>query len=188
MSAQSRFNLSEIKVFVIDDNLLTSEILAQIFLGFHAKNVKKVGTIAEAKEALSAEKFNLIIVDEKLFCETGLSLAKWIRRDPLSLNETVPVILASANTTKALVDEARNAGTNYIVLKPYVPAVLLERIEYLAKNNRHFIKCEAYVGPDRRFVKKPLPAGVEERRAETLRLLEGPSRTMSQDEVSSLFG
>ena len=53
-----------------------------------------------------------------------------------------------------------------MVAKPLVPAVLLERMLWVARSNRKFVESEAYVGPDRRFRAAGPPEGVAGRRAE----------------------
>ena len=120
--------------------------------------------------------------------ETGLDLVNHFRSDPRSRNYSLACILLSSHASQDKVAHARDAGCNFVVSKPITPAVLLGRIEWIAREGRAFVTSDGYRGPDRRFKSGPLPAGQQERRAEALRMMAEPEKALSQDEISSLFG
>ncbi|RYG87610.1 MAG: response regulator, partial [Alphaproteobacteria bacterium] len=120
--------------------------------------------------------------------DDGFSLTRRLRFDSAALNATTPIIIVSGHTPLKKVARARDAGANLVVKKPIAPSTLLDRIARLGRHVRQFVISDAYVGPDRRFRKGPLPAGIEERRAEALALTSVPERAMSQDDIDSLFG
>ena len=175
-------------MLVVDNNAMGLEIVAQILMGFRVSQTTKCGGAAEAKIILVKEQFDLVILDDELPGQDGFELVEWVRNDPSGLNYTVPIVLESGNPTERRLARARDCGANYMVAKPLSPGVLLGRIEWLARSNRDFVTSDTYRGPDRRFHTHALPEGVEERRAETLRLMQAPERELSQDEISSLFG
>jgi DNA-binding response OmpR family regulator len=186
-SALTRFNLAKAKVLALDDNVQSLAILSQILLGFGVGMSSKCATAGEARLLLERETYNLVILDDQLPGESGFDLAESIRREPKSRNFTVPIILVSGNPTERTVLKARNCGANFVIAKPIVPGIVLDRIEWLARSDRGFVVSDNYRGPDRRNHNGPLPDGVSERRLDKLRLLEAPERTLSQDEVNSLF-
>ena len=67
--------------------------------------------------------------------------------------------------------------------------VLLERILWAAREERQFIECDTYLGPDRRFKNEGPPIGVEGRRRDDLKgELGGPSGTnLSQDQINDMM-
>ncbi len=186
--AAVRFNFSKTRILAIDDSPQGADILSQILVGFCVEQITKAASAEEAKAKLVREEFNLIIADDKMPGPDGYSVIKAIRADPKGINYTVPIMLASARPTKSNCLRARDAGANYVLAKPFVPSVVLSAIHLIASINREFVTSDNYRGPDRRFRIGPLPAGVQERRADELRLLQAPERAMSQDEVSALFG
>ena len=188
MSAPSpRLNLSRTKIMVVDDSPQAMDILSQILLGFCVEKTIKCASVDEATAALASEKINLVIVDDRMAEKDGFDLIAWIRRDPKALNYTAPVMLATGNPTLATTFRARDAGASHVLAKPITPGVLLSRMQYIARSNREFITSDNYRGPDRRVRNLPLPEGIEERRADALRLLETPERALSQDEINSMF-
>ena len=187
MSAPARINLRKTKVLAVDDNPQAMDILSQILLGFAVEQTCRCQDADDAQDKLKSIAFNLVIVDDQMPRMSGFDLIASIRRDPISRNHTVPIILAAGNPSQQLVVRARDCGANLVIAKPIVPGVLLARMQWLAQNNRAFVTSETYNGPDRRFKAVPLPVGVAERRTEALRLMAAPERELSQDEISSLF-
>jgi CheY-like chemotaxis protein len=183
-----RFNLSKTRILTVDDNPHGMDILSQILLGFCVERTAKATTAEEAKLKLASEEFSLVIIDDKMPGQDGYDVIDHIRLDPRAINYTVPIIMTSANPTTSVILRARDAGANYVIAKPLVPGVLLAGIHLMANCNREFVTSDNYRGPDRRIKTGPPPEGIEERRADALRLMQTPERAMSQDEVTALFG
>ncbi len=186
--SSSRIDLRRASILIVDDNLHALELLSQILLGFRVENAKACSSPAEARALLTQTHFDLLIIDGEMPNEDGINLTQHIRRHADQPNYMAPIILVSGHTPVAKVINARDAGANTLIKKPVAPAVLLGRIERLARQTRQFIATERYAGPDRRFRSRPLPPGAEERRAEALALTAVPDRALSQDDVNALFG
>ena len=175
------------RILVVDDNAMAMEIMSQILLGIGVTRTTKCSSAEQARDVLEDTLFDLAIIDAEMPGQDGVELTAWIRLEPMSANYTLPVIVATGNPSSAEVCRARDSGANYVVAKPVAPGVLLQRMEWIARAGRAFVTSDQYRGPDRRFHTQPLPAGMEERRAEALRLMTEPERALSQDEISSLF-
>ena len=183
----TRFNLAKARLLLVDDDEQSLEVLSAVLLGLGVRHARKCESAAEARRAISQSPYDLMLVDHVMPVEDGLSLCREVRRDLSSQNRTTPLILLTSRPSRETVALARDAGAHFTVAKPVSPAILLQRIEWLARSGRNFISSDGYCGPDRRFQKLPLPPGIEERRYETLRLLEEPERALSQDDIDSLF-
>ncbi len=175
-------------MLIIDDSQQALEILAQALLGFGVRSPTQARSCEEVVHRLERETFDLVILDGEMPTQDGFDLTTHIRSDPKSPNYTVAIMILSSFTPRHKVVRARDAGANLVLTKPIVPGILLERMEWLARNPRLFVTSDGYCGPDRRFKKVPLPDGAVERRADELRMLAQPERAMSQNEIDSLFG
>jgi len=156
-------------------------------MGFGNKQCDKYTDLDEAVAAIARSRYELILVDHDSISRAGLKITKAIRANEEGPNFTAPIVLLSVSTSELSIVEARDNGANFMVAKPLSPSVLLERIVWLARNPRMFVNTPAYRGPDRRFHIAPLPQGVEERRAENLRMMQTPERDLGQTEIDSLF-
>ena len=185
-NTSTRFDLRNTKVLAVDDNNHALELLVSILTGFRIKDAVLSRSGDEARELISKQSFDLIILDAEMPEEDGFSLLKYTRNNVKAPNFTAPVMLVSAHTPLGLVQRARNSGANIVVKKPIVPGILLRRIEWLAKDRRDFIRSDGYCGPDRR-VKRGLAPNGQERRADALALTADMNRALSQDDIDSLF-
>jgi CheY-like chemotaxis protein len=186
-TALTRLNLARSRVLVVDDNARAMEVLSQILLGLGITQARKIASPQDARTPAGHEPFDLILVDHDMGDESGIDFCRFLRSDPKASNFTTAVILLTTLPSAQTVRAARDAGANFVLAKPITPAVLLDRIEWIARETRPFITSDTYRGPDRRFQSQALPEGIEERRADALRLMEAPERAMSQDEINSLF-
>jgi CheY-like chemotaxis protein len=181
-------DLRRAKVLLVDDNPHSLDLMAQVLRGFRVAGTVPCRSIAEARENFSTQAFDLLIIDAEMPEEDGISLTLEVRSQPRLPNFTAPIILVSAHTPAEKVQRARDAGANLVVKKPIAPAILLDRLEWLARETRDFVKADGYCGPDRRYKNRPLPSGQEERRAGALALTSDMDRKMSQDDIDALFG
>jgi len=165
LHASTRINLEKVGVLLVDDSLPSLNLLAQVVLGFGIKNLARAESAKAAQALLREHTYDLIISATNMTAIDGYELVKWLRRGALEANRYLPVILVSGHTPPSQVFKARDAGANFTVAKPISPKVLLERILWAAKEERQFIECDAYLGPDRRFKNDgPPPNGKGRRR------------------------
>ncbi len=183
-----RLDLRGIKALVVDDNPQSLELLSQILAGFRMGELRSCLSAEEARSIVARDKFDLILIDFAMPGEDGLHLARHIRSETSLPNYAAPILILHGYTPEHMVLQARDAGANMIVRKPVAPAVLLGRIEWIARDTRDFVESEGYCGPDRRVRTVPLPPTVAERRRDALALIKDPDRALSQDDITALFG
>ena len=73
-----------------------------------------------------------------------------VRRGPDSPDTEVPILMLTAHTEMHRVLAARDAGVNWVVVKPISFKSLYDALAIIVESDRAFVRSEAYVGPDRR--------------------------------------
>jgi CheY-like chemotaxis protein len=164
LQASTRINLEKIEVLLVDDSIPSLNLLSQVLLGFGVGHVTRADGAKAAQNLLRESTFDLVISATNMTGVDGYELVKWLRRGALEANRYLAVILVSGHTPPSQVFKARDAGANFTVAKPISPKILLERILWSAKEERQFIECDSYAGPDRRFKNDGPPAGAKGRR------------------------
>jgi CheY-like chemotaxis protein len=189
MLPSARINLEKLVVLLVDDNPQSLDILAQVVTGFGVRSIIRSPGGEDARAQLSRDQYDLVITDAQMPGLDGYALTSWIRREAPGQNRFVPVILVTAHTRKTHVTRARDCGANYAITKPIRPKTVLERIYWIAKEDRMFIEVDTYAGPDRRFRREGPPAGIDGRRAEDLstQLGEATSPNLSQDQINAMM-
>ena len=164
LNLNTRINLAKAEVLILDDSLEGMNVLLQIVRGFGVHSIDRCRTVDEARKAVLTREIDLFLIAANGQDSSPYELIRWLRRSGLEGNAYAPVILLSGHTQLRNVERARDCGANYIVTRPVSPEVLLERILWVARERRHYVICDAYAGPDRRFHDSGPPPGKPERR------------------------
>ena len=189
----ARLYFGRVSVVVVETSAFEAEILSEIFTGFKVRGVTCFNDAPRAQEHLQHNTAELLVVGSCPANEGELDeydLIRWVRRSKAELTRTASVIRLAGHTLAANVQRARDCGASFVIAKPATPAVLYERIVWLAKDARAFIDCASYAGPDRRFQQLGPPKGVDGRRHDDLSLTVGAAKApnMSQSEIDAMLG
>ena len=163
------FNLERAVTMVVDDSTFALELTTQALLGFGAKTRYACHSAAEAMEILKDSDVDLLVIDADMPGTSGYDLVRWLRRANLEPNSFAPVILMAPHVRRRNLDEARNCGANFVITKPFSATTLLERVIWVAKDQRPFLTVGDYFGPDRRF-RDGVNRDGEERREDKIKL------------------
>lgn len=167
-------NLTGAVTMIVDDSPFALDLTTQALMGFGIRARHACQGAAEAMEILKEQNVDLLVVDCEMPGIDGFELVRWLRRSGLEPNAFVPVIMTAAHIRRPRVTEARDCGASFIITKPFSATTLLERIVWVARDDRPFLEVGDYFGPDRRF--RTTPAPPEERRADLIRKREFEAR------------
>ncbi len=185
----AKINFEELSIVAVDDNQQALDIMIQVITGFGAKKVSRCLSAEEARKAITDGQVDMVITDPMMPTIDGYDLTRWIRREAPEQNRFIPVIVVTGHTPRRDVVKARDCGANYIIAKPITPKTIMDRILWVAREDRMGIDCDTYVGPDRRFRRLGPPAGTAGRRSGDLNDEIGAAiePNMSQDEIDSVM-
>lgn len=184
-----KLDLQRLTVLIVDDNVASLDILSQAVSGYGMRKIFKCPSAKDARQIVRQNTIDLLIVDAQMPDEDGYELLRWIRREGSDANKFVPAIMCTSHTPVSQVQAARDCGAHFIVAKPITPKILLERIFWVAREERPFVDCDVYVGPDRRFKRMGPPAGMDGRRHDDVNGVIGDAvePNLSQDEINNLM-
>ncbi len=116
--------------------------------------------------------FRTMLIDEKpvdvVICgplthvDTGLKLARAIRKSSTEEIRRLPIIMVSTSAVVEDIVAARDAGVTEFLTLPVSSEMLMTRIAHSIAHPREFVATGSYAGPDRRRL--GLPRKGEERR------------------------
>lgn len=190
IDANSKFNLASASIMIIDRNTHSADVISQILSGFGVHKVSRAQSTADAFKQLAVTSVDLIIIDPELEADDGLAFVRQLRHSE-SDNRFKPIIITSGHARVSRVWGGRDCGANFFVAKPITPAILLERIYWVAADHRKIVAeaGEGYVGPDRRFKFEGPPIGSDGRRKDDLPAQVGEQMggNLSDKEISGMF-
>jgi CheY-like chemotaxis protein len=162
--AGTRLDLSALRLLVVDDQRASAELLQAVGLGLGFGSVVLEPSAEAAEQRVTAEPFALILVDFDLPVRSGAAFVEAMRRRRTGLNLTTPTVIASVHTPMAMLLRGRDVGADFVLRKPVDARALLNRLVWLATNDRRFVRAPTYCGPDRRT--SPTAAAPEAERRE----------------------
>jgi CheY-like chemotaxis protein len=178
-----RVNLEHSSVLLIDDNTKSLDMLSSIFHGFGVKEQIKCESALEASEILRRRTIDLILVDCSMPEMDGYDFTRWVRLETPAPVRFTPVIMLTGHAAQSSIQKSRDCGASFVVAKPLTPTVLLKRILWLGGDEREFVECEGYVGPDRRVRNFGPPLGQPGRRAGDLSTHVGEASEANMDQA-----
>lgn len=184
-----RINLRALKALCVDSNAQGLDILSQTLLGFGVDRIFRAPSVDEAKAILEKHTIDLVLCDAQLGDESGNDFVRWLRHSRKEPNCHAPVFVVTGHAVGPEVLNARDCGSSFVVIKPLSPAVLMQRILWVAGADRAFIESETYTGPDRRFKFEGVPAEVPagRRKADMGGVLNAPTgANLSQEELDGM--
>lgn len=121
----------EIHVLIVDDDRRIRQLLAS-YLSQNSYRVTQAGNVREARNAMTGLSFDAVVLDVMMPGESGLSLAKTLRQEGI----TVPVLMLSALGEAQDRINGLSAGSDDYLVKPFAPEELLLRLNNLLKRNQ----------------------------------------------------
>jgi len=121
-------SLSKRRVLLVDDNKHARMFLSQI-LDAADVQVEQAASGPEALAVLRAVQVDAVIADMYMQPMDGITLTKAIRESKDPMISGLPVIMASAQGSRAVVEGGIAAGVTGFVAKPFSPMAVLTRLE-----------------------------------------------------------
>jgi DNA-binding response OmpR family regulator len=124
----SNYDLSKLRVLIVEDNAFTQDILRTIVRQLGVGSIQGCEDGAEALKRVAAETFELLFVDWQIPTLDGCALVKAIRGLENKTRAATPVIMITASSDKTTVTKARDAGVDGYLIKPVSAQMIYARI------------------------------------------------------------
>lgn len=141
-------DLSKIQTLLVDADLNTRRILRAMLARMGMDKVTDFATLAEA--AAGPTTADLVILDADQAEGAALRWIHAIRHGLTGLNPFVGAMAMTWNPTQQMMIRFAGSGADDILVKPYSPKQVQERLINLVENRKKFVVTSDYIGPDRR--------------------------------------
>ncbi|MCD8563128.1 MAG: response regulator [Alphaproteobacteria bacterium] len=144
------YTLHTIKILLIDDMRPMLALTRSVLKIFGFQDVVVAVDGEEGFEMVLEHDPDLIITDWVMKPVDGLEFTERVRRDPMSPNPYVPIIMMTGFSSRLRVEQARDAGVTEFLMKPFSARDLYNRIHTIIEKPRQFVDAGEFFGPDRR--------------------------------------
>jgi two-component system, chemotaxis family, chemotaxis protein CheY len=156
--------LSGLRVLVIDDHAFSRHVGMAALRSLNIKTLAEAETASEGLGLIQTFAPDLILVDWVMEGMDGITFVKTVRGNKGTNARFLPIIMVSAYAELWRVREARDAGCNEFVVKPFAARTLYAKIRTIIENPRPFVDVpDGYFGPDRR--RRNMPVDQERRKS-----------------------
>jgi len=144
------YTFEKAKVLLVDDMHAMLQLTKSILNVFGFREVHTASNGEEAYKIIKKVDPDLVITDWMMDPMDGVKLTEEIRKNPLSPNPYVPIIVMTGFSAKPRVINARDKGITEFMVKPFTSRDLYNKIVQVIERPRQFVDVEDFFGPDRR--------------------------------------
>ena len=144
------FKFEKLDVMIVEDTAPMRKLLMTVLENLGVKNIQTATDGEQAFEFFCKNNSDIILSDWLMEPMNGIDFTREIRKNPLSPNRMVPIILITGFSAWARVEEARDAGVTEFLVKPFTANDLARRVAHVINSPRDFIETGDFFGPDRR--------------------------------------
>ncbi|WP_135075014.1 response regulator [Terasakiella sp. SH-1] len=151
------YGFTDLTFLIVDVDRWAANLTETTLRTFGVKKCVFATNEFDMMESLLRDRPDIIFMEWKLKSDSGIDLVRKIRTASFETYQHTPIIMATAMTDMENVAEARDAGVNEFIARPFSPGNLYSRICAMVANPRPFVDCSTYKGPDRRRRRMPVP-------------------------------
>lgn len=144
------FKFEKLDVLIVEDTAPMRKLLISVLENLGVRNIMSAPDGEKAFEMFQKHNSDIILTDWLMRPMDGMQLTREIRKNPLSPNRMVPIILITGYSAWQRVEEARDSGVTEFLVKPFTANDLARRIVHVINAPRDFIETQDFFGPDRR--------------------------------------
>lgn len=115
------------KILIVDDMGTMRSLLKHELLRFGYQHIDMAENGVNALKKLLTEEFDLVIADWNMPGLTGINLLRAIREKPELKH--IKFLMVTAEAKKENILDAKEAGVDDYIVKPFAPGTLQEKIE-----------------------------------------------------------
>ena len=127
-NAHKQIAWDSVVCLIVDDDKFSRTFTKTALYQIGIKNTKEASNTKEAVEILKNFKIDVILMDQQMPEQSGLTLAKEIKEGTIENVNPTPIIMVTVDTKEKTVLEAKDIGIQEYLVKPISPLALKKRI------------------------------------------------------------
>lgn len=144
-------DFSNVEAVVVDSQMHSLRLVREMLARLSIKKVEVFDSVDNALAFMATSAPDLLLVD----CDGPLEadafrMVRAIRNELTVQNPYATIIITTWQPTQAHVIRTTNCGADDMLVKPFSPRQILDRINNAADGRRRFVVTSDFVGPDRR--------------------------------------
>ncbi len=165
----------KLRIMVVEDRQFQRRLIAETLRAVRDLAFEYAESAEDCLLMLASVQPDMLVTDWDIEGGKGLDLVRRIRRGEAGDEaRSTPIVMVTTRNTEQAVRQARNAGVDEFVLRPFSTSILTRRAKEVRDHKRDFIQSVHYVGPDRRRRKDEHYIGPKRRDVEKKNQADAP--------------
>jgi CheY-like chemotaxis protein len=144
------YTLEKAKILIVDDMKPMLDLTQSVLKIFGFQNIETAMNGEDGFKTFCSYDPDVVVSDWMMEPVNGLEFTQMIRKNPLSPNPYVPIILMTGFSSRFRVEQSRDKGITEFLVKPFASRDLYTRLSQIIEKPRQFVDADGFFGPDRR--------------------------------------
>ncbi|MBF0372914.1 MAG: response regulator [Alphaproteobacteria bacterium] len=127
--------LEDLRVLIVDDNGNMRRLINTILRSVNVSQTMEASSGVEALQMLQEWPADIALVDYVMDGLDGVEFTRIVRRDIDKDGRRLPIIMITGYSELWRLKEAKNAGANDFIVKPFTTKTLIQRIARVMTND-----------------------------------------------------
>lgn len=145
-----KLDLTSLSVLIIDDQPFFRTLMSEVLRNLGVLRVLVAVDGATGLSAFEQHQPDVVITDWVMPNVDGIEFTQRIRNHTIESRRQVPIILVTANSDRAKIEQARKSGIDEFIFKPVSTRAVVDRLTEVIERPRPFLTTRTYIGPCRR--------------------------------------
>lgn len=148
-------DLSRVKALVCEPSGLIRQGIRLALNNIGIRNIAEANTFLAAHKACEDGDHDFLIVNQEIEANDSTYLLRQLRAGNLGKDPFVITVMLLASRDEPIVRAAMDSGPDDLLLIPFAPDQLMNRLRVLVERRKPFVVTHDYIGPDRRSAPRP---------------------------------
>ena len=142
--------LRNVHILLADHDTFLSQAVVHNLRAMGFEHIHQARNGVQALSLLQQKPVHFMITEWDMPSMDGFSLIRRLRQDTSSPHRALPILMLTGRGEQSDVLQARDAGVNEFVIKPFATRTLFTRLQQIIDQPRGFVVTKSFIGPDRR--------------------------------------
>jgi two-component system phosphate regulon response regulator PhoB len=153
--AQASVDLSKVRALVCEPSGLLRQGIRLALNNVGIRAIIEANTFLAAHKACEEGEHDLLIINQEIEANDASYILRELRSGKLGKDPFVVTVMLLASREEPRVRAAMDAGPDDLLLIPFAPDQLMNRMRVLVDRRKPFVVTHDYIGPDRRSAPRP---------------------------------
>ena len=153
--SQTTVDLSRVKALVCEPSGLIRQGIRLALNNVGIRTITEANTFLAAHKACEEGEHDFLILNQEIESNDASYILRELRSGKLGRDPFVVSVMLLASREEPLVRAAMDSGPDDLLLIPFAPDQLMNRLKVLVDRRKPFVVTHDYIGPDRRSAARP---------------------------------